>query len=157
MRLASVTALCAGLLLALAGCAGEAGAPTDSQPTAAAPSATASDQPAPSASGPMDRPTEGAGEESQPDLVGVLDGDASLEGGCAWLETPDGERWQVMWPAGYHVMFDEAGPMLMGPDGSIAAGPGDRIGVTGKEAGEMGSVCQVGPIFQAEDLVATDR
>jgi hypothetical protein len=153
MRIRSVTALCGVLVLVLAACAGEAAAPIASEPTAVGPSATVSEAPAPIASEPMDRPTDGVGGESRPDLVGVLGGDATLEGGCAWLETPDGERWQVVWPAGYHVMFDQAGPMLMGPDGSIAAGPGDRVGVTGKEAGEMGSVCQVGPIFQAEGVV----
>lgn len=142
------------LLLLVAGCAGAAGTPAANEPTRAAPSAEAS---APGAT-PSEDPTVEAtvsDDAEEADLVGSLEGDATLEGGCAWIESADGTRWQVLWPPGYHVMFEpeQGPPYLMAPDGTTVAHAGDRVALTGDEEDDMVGICQVGPFFEAEEVL----
>jgi hypothetical protein len=158
MRRAHLSVLVAILLFA-AGCAGTAQQPTAGEPTRAAPSVEVSspEETAPEETvgeEPTPEATENGGE-AEADLVGTLEGDATLEGGCAWLEAADGTRWQVIWPPGYHLMFEpERGPpLLMGPDGTTVAHAGDRVAVTGQEATDMLGFCQVGPFFEAEEVL----
>lgn len=95
-------------------------------------------------------PDEGIGDgASAPseELIGVLGGSAELEGGCAWVETGDGTRYEVQYPAGYEVRYD---PLeLVGPDGEVLAAEGDEVRLTGAVDAGMMSFCQVGEIFVA--------
>lgn len=101
---------------------------------------------APTASGARpDRPVP-AGRQ----LTGILGGDASLEGGCAWLERPEA-RYEVRWPEGYRVEFDPL--RLTGPSGEVVAMRGDRVTVRGVRVRDAVTVCQVGPVFDADAVV----
>jgi len=84
-------------------------------------------------------------------LEGTLGGDAQLEGGCAWLDTDEG-RFEVMYPEGYEIDFDPV--RLLGPDGEPIAREGETVRVRGRVAGDLMSICQVGTIFQATEVVA---
>ena len=109
---------------------GGSGAESGDDPVVQSPPATT----APAAS-------EGEGEI----LQGTLGGDASLEGGCAWLD--DGsQRWEVQYPQGYTVSFDPL--TLTGPDGATAS-EGDTITVTGAPVRDVVTICQVGPVWGA--------
>jgi hypothetical protein len=111
------------LVVLLAACAGgQEDDPVMQPPTATAPAAGA--------------------EES---LTGVLGGDATLEGGCAWL-TEGATRWEVKYPEGWAVAFDPL--TLTGPDGQTA-GEGDTVTVTGAPVEDAVTVCQVGPVWGA--------
>ena len=93
-------------------------------------------------------PMEPAGSE----VRGELGGDAELEGGCAWVTTEDGTRYEVLFPEGYTVEFDPL--RLLGPDGAVIAEEGDRIEVLGEVADDVASTCQVGVIWRAESVEA---
>jgi hypothetical protein len=83
-------------------------------------------------------------------LTGTFTGDPQLEGGCAWVETDDGTRYEVMWPQGYEVTWH---PLeLRGPDGAVVARDGDEVRVSGTVAEDMASICMVGPIVQADTV-----
>lgn len=92
-----------------------------------------------------------AGEDSSSDssITGTLAGDDELEEGCVWLET-DGERYEVLWPEGWEA---DTGPVeLRNPEGEVVAREGDRVRVTGAEADDAVTVCQIGPIFDADEV-----
>ena len=81
-------------------------------------------------------------------LTGKLGGDATLEGGCAWLD--DGEqRWEVLYPEGYAVTFDPL--TLTGPEGVVAE-EGATVTVTGEPQDDAVTICQVGPVWEATDV-----
>lgn len=85
------------------------------------------------------------------ELTGTLGGDDALEGGCAWIDGPDG-RYEVLYPEGYTVEF---GPVrIVGPDGEVVAEQGDTVTVAGAPAEGMMSICQVGQMWQAESVEA---
>lgn len=84
-------------------------------------------------------------------LEGTLGGDAQLEGGCAWLEADDG-RYEVLYPDGYQIVFDPV--RLLDPDGDTIAEEGDALRVSGQVAADRMSVCQVGTIFEATEVLA---
>lgn len=88
----------------------------------------------------------GDAEEGAVEISGALQGDAELEGGCAWLQAAD-ERYEVHWPEGYAVSFDPL--QLTGPDGEVVAEEGDEVTVSGRVAEDRASVCMVGTIFEA--------
>lgn len=78
-------------------------------------------------------------------LTGRLGAD-SIEGGCGYLETPDGTRYEVIYPEGWELRLT---PLeLIAPDGSVVARGGDEVTVIGAPAGDMASICQIGPIFR---------
>jgi hypothetical protein len=83
-------------------------------------------------------------------LTGVLGADSTE--GCAYLETEDGTRYEVIYPDGWTL--DRAGPTLTDPDGSVVARGGDEVAVRGSLADDMASTCQVGPIFRATEVVS---
>ena len=74
----------------------------------------------------------------------------SVEGGCAYLETDDGTRYEVLYPDGWHV--DLAGAALLGPNGQRVAA-GELLGVRGSIATDRSSICQLGPIFEVIEVV----
>lgn len=84
-------------------------------------------------------------------LTGRLGAD-SIEGGCPYLEADDGTRYEVLYPSGWEV--DRGSGTLRDPDGVVVARPGDTITVRGARAEGMASICQVGPIFRATEVVA---
>lgn len=84
-------------------------------------------------------------------LEGTLGGDPDLEGGCAWLDTGDG-RFEVMYPSGYEIAFEPV--RLVGPDGDTIAEEGEAVHVRGHVAQDRMSICQVGAIFQASEVVS---
>jgi hypothetical protein len=86
------------------------------------------------------------------DLVGVFSGEPDLEGGCAWVETRDGTRYEVLWPDGYEVSWEPL--TLLGPDGEVVAESGDEVGLTGAVDEDAVSFCMIGPIFEATAVEA---
>jgi hypothetical protein len=88
-----------------------------------------------------------AGEKT---YTGVLRSDA-IEGGCAYLQTADGQKYEVIPPDGWELQ--KAPARVLSPDGQVVARTGDVITVHGHEA-DMMSICQIGPIVQATDIVA---
>lgn len=85
-------------------------------------------------------------EGDETTITGELGGDAQLEGGCVWVEADDG-RYEVLWPQGWQA---DADPVeLRNPDGDVVAREGDEVRVTGAEATDVATTCQVGTIFQA--------
>ncbi len=116
-----------------------------SDPTAASASNGAPETPAPSSGDPS-----GDGVE----VSGVFSRD-SIEGGCAFLEAGDGTRYEVLWPEGWTLLRNPF--RLQDPGGDIVASGGETITVRGQEANDMGSICMVGPIFRASEVVTIDR
>jgi hypothetical protein len=78
-------------------------------------------------------------------IRGVLSFD-DIEGGCAFLETADGTRYEVVYPDGW--VLDRASGRLHGPEGQDVA-PGGTIEIEGTIARDRSSICQVGPIVIA--------
>lgn len=84
-------------------------------------------------------------------LIGTFGADA-VEGGCAYLETGRGLRYEVLYPAGWRLRRSPV--RLVDPDGEVAARGGEIVVVRGSEARDMVSTCQVGPIFRALEVVS---
>jgi hypothetical protein len=80
----------------------------------------------------------------------VLRSDA-IEGGCAYVQTADGQKYEVIPPDGWELR--KAPAAVVSPDGQVVAKAGDIVTVHGSEA-DMMSICQIGPIIQATDIVA---
>lgn len=91
---------------------------------------------------------------NESDLVGTLGGDPQLEGGCAWVAADDGETYEVVYPDGWEVIFDPL--QLVDPEGEVRAEEGDRIGLNGEVAEDAASICQIGPIFRATEVLTDD-
>lgn len=91
--------------------------------------------------------SDDAGDEGgDTTITGKLSGDAQLEGGCVWVEADDG-RYEVLWPQGWQADTDPV--ELRNPDGDVIAREGDEVRVTGAEATDVATTCQVGTIFEA--------
>ena len=126
-------------VVAMSGCAGSGGA-------AASPGGGAS-SPSPSLELASQKPSAVGGETT---YSGVLGAD-SIEGGCSYLQTADGQRYELIPPDGWRL--DKGSAQLTGPDGALVARAGDAITVKGREA-DMVSICQIGPIIQAVEITA---
>jgi hypothetical protein len=83
------------------------------------------------------------------ELTGSIGFD-DIEGGCAYLES-NGVRYEVIWPDGWHLERDSL--QLIAPDGEVVARLGEQVTVRGSEATGMASICQIGPIFEATEVV----
>jgi hypothetical protein len=92
----------------------------------------------------------GAGERT---ITGVLGFD-TVEGGCAFVEAADGSRYEVIYPEGWTV--DRSSGELRADDGRIGR-VGDAITVRGSTATDRSSICQIGPIILASEVVLGDR
>lgn len=141
--------LSVGLMLGLAACASSGLGPTEPATREAA----QSEEPTPSFTlGPSlqpERTPSGGGSK----VTGTLGAD-SIEGGCGYLETADGTRYQVIYPDGWDLQL---GPVqLISPEGEVVARGGDTVTVRGEEATDMASICQIGPIFRATEVVSGD-
>lgn len=82
-------------------------------------------------------------------VTGTLGFDA-VEGGCGYIETADGKRYQVIYPDGWRL--DRATGQLLGPDGQSVK-PGGVVSVRGSIATDIASICQVGPMFRAVEVL----
>jgi hypothetical protein len=83
-------------------------------------------------------------------LTGALGADA-VEGGCAYLRLADGSRYEVIYPHGWTVTMSPLA--LTDPDGNVVARGGEEVTVRGSQATDMASICQIGPIFRASEVV----
>lgn len=102
----------------------------------------------PSPGQPDDGPDGGADDE----IVGELGGDPELAGGCSWVEV-DGTRYEIVWPDGWEV--DEDAGEARSPDGDDADF-GDTVAVTGTVDDDAATICQVGPVLEAEQVRLVD-
>lgn len=118
------------------------------------------DAPAPGTDGGQDATTGDDGAAQVGTLTGVLEGDAQLEGGCAWLEVTGGrdadigERVEPLLPAGVRVEF-EPELHIVGPDGEVLAARGEELVVVGRPAEDVATVCQVGPAYEVDAFLGT--
>ncbi|MFL5713232.1 MAG: hypothetical protein ACJ769_01085 [Chloroflexota bacterium] len=118
--------------LAIAACSSSPGASAPSSP-AARPSPSAASKPGVSA-----------------DYSGILSMD-EIEGGCTYLQADDGRKLQVIYPAGWEL---RKSPLeLIAPDGSVHSKGGDRVSVNGSEAHDIATICQIGPVIQASEVL----
>ena len=135
--------------LAVAACAAPAGNPTQT-PTLEQ-SAVESSEPTPTPSLDLASPQPSRQPIGGDELTGVLGSD-SIEGGCGYLQVPSGTRYQVIYPDGWDL---ELSPLqLTSPEGEVVARGGDQVTVRGSEASDMASICQIGPIFRASEVVS---
>jgi hypothetical protein len=82
--------------------------------------------------------------------TGVLGSD-TIESGCVYLQTADGRRFEVIYPDAWTVRRSPLG--LIDPNGDVVAGAGDEVTIRGAEAPDMVSVCQLGPIVRATEVM----
>jgi hypothetical protein len=75
----------------------------------------------------------------------------AIEGGCAYLETADGKRYEVIYPVGWQL--DRATGELVGPDGRHVK-PGGQISIRGSVVTDMSSICQIGPILRVNAVLS---
>jgi hypothetical protein len=130
------------LVLGLAACAGQGDASIEPTPTHH-PSAVPSG---------LDVASGGPSLVADTTLVGVLSAD-TIEGGCIFLEAEDGDRYELIWPEGWSV-GDQL--EIIDAAGDVVAEGGARITVYGREAADMGSICQVGQIIEVTEVTVTE-
>ncbi len=136
------------LTVVLASCAADEGGEATADATSAL-------TPGPTAASPHPSHSLGASpsDASGATLRGTL-GVADIEGGCAYLQAADGTRWEIIYPTGWRA---RANPLqLVDPDGVVVARAGATITVHGREARDAGSICQIGPIFKATEVVSVE-
>jgi hypothetical protein len=92
----------------------------------------------------------GSGSGAIQTYVGVLGSD-SIEGGCTYLQTSDGQKYEVIPPDGWQLQKSPAA--FVAPDGQVVARVGEIVTVRGNEA-DMMSICQLGPIIKAIEITA---
>lgn len=91
-------------------------------------------------------------------LSGRLGGDARLEGGCDWLDAMGEEetsRYEPLWPDGYYVTFHRM-VRLWDPRHRLVAKEGDIVTVAGRVRRDLATICQVGPIYEVERILAVN-
>ncbi len=107
--------------------------------------------PRPSIDASISLPTERPANDAE--LVGTFGAD-SIEGGCTYLQADDGTRFQVIYPEGWQVV---ASPLqLTNPSGEVVATGGETITVRGHRADDMMSICQIGPMFAASEVISVE-
>lgn len=82
--------------------------------------------------------------------TGTLGSDA-IEGGCTYLQTADGTRLEVIYPDGWTVQ--RAPLALVDPGGQVVASAGEEVTIRGEDAQDMVSICQIGPIVRATEVL----
>lgn len=91
-------------------------------------------------------------------LIGILEGDAGLEGGCAWLEPTGGpdaaldDQVQPIFPDGYRVEF-EPDLHVLDRDGEVVAERGDELVVDGTADPDVATTCQVGTVYRVHEVL----
>jgi hypothetical protein len=84
------------------------------------------------------------------ELTGTVGFD-DIEGGCPYVQTADGRRYQVTYPDGWQV--DRMTGAVTGPGGERVE-LGQTVTVRGVVRDDMASTCQIGPIFLATEVVS---
>ena len=135
------------LLLVTACTTGQTGNPDESAQHSASPISSQSPSDGTTSSQLPESEAPGQGES----LTGILGSDA-VEGGCAYLRAADDTRYEVLYPDGWMVVTSPL--RLVDPDGNVRARADDLVTVRGAVATDMASICQIGPIFQATEVVA---
>jgi hypothetical protein len=126
-------------VIAMNGCGGGGGPGSPGEPSGAGPAS-------PSLEHASQQPSKSGAAGT---YTGMLGSDA-FEGGCAYLQAPDGRKYEVIYPDGWEL---RKSPLeLLAPDGTVVARAGDEVTVRGAEA-DMASICQIGPIIQATEVV----
>jgi hypothetical protein len=97
---------------------------------------------------PHDAWVEKSGSRPHATVTGRLGFD-DIEGGCSFLETDEGTRYEVVYPDGWTL--DRMRAELRGPGGQFASA-GASVTVRGAVATDRSSICQIGPIFVATDV-----
>jgi hypothetical protein len=118
-------------------------APATDEPSS--PRSTPAETPEPSPTRSPRQPSPSPSQRGSDTIVGRLGGE-DIEGGCSFVQTDDGTRYEVIWPEGWRI---DARGNLVDPTDQVAARPGDELTVHGQIAGDMASICQIGPIFRA--------
>lgn len=145
LRAPEAASLLLMLGVVMAGCSSGSGGASGSgaaSPSGGGPSAAA---PSPSLELASPKSPTGGGNT----YTGVLRSDA-IEGGCVYLLAADGQKYEIIPPDGWNLQ--KAPAAVVSPDGQVVAKAGDVITVHGNEA-DMMSICQIGPIIQATDIV----
>jgi hypothetical protein len=132
------------MVVVVNGCSGGGGA-ASSPNAGGAPGSGGASAPSGSLELASQKPSRGGAETT---YTGVLGAD-SIEGGCSYLQTADGQRYELIPPDGWQL--DKGSAQLTGPDGAVFARAGDAITVKGHQA-DMVSICQIGPIIQAVEI-----
>ena len=95
-------------------------------------------------------PSKLSGPDAAETYTGVLSFD-SIEGGCAYLQAAVGRKLEVIYPDGWTL---QKSPLeLLAPDGSVHSRAGDTVTVKGSEATDMASICQIGAIIRATEVL----
>lgn len=129
------------LLVLAAGCTSLPGVPTGSpSSTPSAAESVGRETGAPSASASI----------ATGDLLRGTLGFEDIEGGCPYLAV-NGVRYQVQYPDGYRI--DPANGDLIGPDEAVIASLGDGVEVRGAPLNDVGTICQIGPVFGATEVM----
>ncbi len=84
-------------------------------------------------------------------IAGILSAD-TVEGGCVYLETAEGLRFEVVWPPGWRL--DRADFTVRDAHGRSIARGGEPIRVRGIVVDDLASPCQAGTMIRAEDVSA---
>ena len=135
--------LCLVLLAACSATPGTTG--PSGAPSLAAPTASPSFSPAARPSASLVSDVSGIGTV----YTGILSMDA-IEGGCAYLQSA-GRKLEVIYPDGWQL---KKSPLeLIAPDGSVHSKGGDRVSIRGSEADDIASICQIGPIIRAIEVL----
>jgi hypothetical protein len=81
---------------------------------------------------------------------GILSMD-EIEGGCTYLQADDGRKLQVIYPEGWEL---KKSPLeLLAPDGSVHSKGGDRVSINGSVANDIATICQIGPVIRATEVL----
>ncbi len=84
----------------------------------------------------------------------LLQGTLAADGECLWVQAPDGERVDVVWPHGHAADFEADPARLIGPDGRLVALAGDRIAAGGGFVGGDAGACALADPFTASPDLA---
>jgi hypothetical protein len=131
------------VVLLMMGCSGSGGGGSSGGPGAAG-----SGEGSPGSSLQLASPSRQPVGGAEGTYIGVLGADP-IEGGCTYLQTADGQRYEIIPPDGWQLRKGAA--EFVAPDGSVVARAGDRVTIRGHEA-DMVSICQIGPIVQAVEI-----
>jgi hypothetical protein len=107
--------------------------------------ATAPANPSPAATFPPE-------DDNPAEISGVLQGDPNLETGCIWITDAQGTRWEIFWPTGYRQEFMDGAARLT-LQGQVVAVEGDSLTVRGSRSRDLGSVCMVGIVYEASEVL----
>jgi hypothetical protein len=141
LRLA-IAVLAVGLVACSSG-AGRSDEPSESSPELPRPTLGGPKLPSPTIH--IDR---GPGKSMT--LTGTL-GTDSIEGGCAYIQTDKSTRYEVIYPKGWNINRQTA--ELSNPQGEVVATAGDTITVRGEVAADVASICQIGRILRADQVI----